>query len=507
MDGTDKLWQDEIQAVTEHAQIVLDFYENLNEVNKTPLHDGQIQVARAFFEDKKRIIQGQWGRNGGKTQTIVVIAVLAALLYPGSHIYIICPQRKQGREIYWSSGRLKKAVPKKYIAGDPNKSELRLEFTNGSFICVDGCENLEGLRGIKPTLVFYDEFQLHSREFDLEIMRPNLLGKSASLIVMGTPPKRDCYYVEFRKALLDDIASGDASRFYLELPTEVNPAVDKEELKKTINSLIRRGDEAIAMREYYGKLIFGGEGSVFPYWSRDRFVRSHSLIMSLVEQDRTNLRWYTLLDPATQSCFGVLYLVYNPYTSQIYVLDEIYEKDRKKMSSVPMWEAIRKKELELWPQSKVRAWKRYCDEAAAWFMNEVHSSFKVPITPTSKHSSRAEDDISLIKDLMANEKILISSRCVKLCWEIENYVTDDNGELPIVDDHLIDCLRYGIKGCRFKFVEGVSRKESEVDDLDLSIHRSQVARVNLETNEDWTGNLGESRMSRDDYDLGEYFDA
>lgn len=507
MDGTDELWQHEIQAVTEHAQIVLDFYQHLNEVNKTPLHNGQIQIARAFFEDKKRIIQGQWGRNGGKTQTIVVIAVLTALLYPGSQIYIICPQRKQGREIYWSSGRLKKAVPPKYIAGDPNKSELRLEFTNGSFICVDGCENLEGLRGIKPTLVFYDEFQLHSREFDLEIMRPNLLGKSASLIVMGTPPKRDCYYVEFRKSLLDDIASGDASRFYLELPTEVNPAVDKEELKKTINSLIRRGDEAIAMREYFGKLVFGGEGAVFPYWSRDRFVRSHSVLMSLIEKDRNSLKWYTLLDPATQSCFGVLYLVHNPYTSQIYILDEIYEKDRKKMSSIPMWEAVRKKELELWPDGKPRAWKRYCDEAAAWFMNEVHSSFKVPITPTSKHSSAPEEDISLIKDLMANEKILISSRCDKLCWEIENYVTDDKNELPDVDDHLIDCLRYGVKACRFKFIEGVSRDTEPKDDFGVPIHGRQVTRVKAETGEDWTAGLGDSRMDINDYGMGDFYDA
>lgn len=501
MSGTEELWQQELGQVVEHGQIVLDFYHHLNEVLKTPLHDGQLAIARAYFQEGKRVIQGQWGRNGGKTNCIIAIAGLRALLYPNSHIYIICPQRKQGEEIYWASGRLVKSIPPQYIAKEPVKRELRLSFTNGSFICVDGCENLDGLRGIKPHLVFYDEFQHHSREFDLEVMRPNLLGQGSALIVMGTPPKRDCYYVEFRKNHLEDIQSGDDSKMYLELPTEINPHVNKVILKKEIDSLIRRGDEAIAMREYFGKLVFGGEGSVFPYWSRDRFVRSHSLIMSLIDKNKGDLKFYTLLDPATQSCFGVLYAVHNPYTSQLYILDEIYEKDRKKMSSIPMWQAIRKKELELWPESKIRSWRRYCDEAAAWFMNEVHSNFHIPITPTSKHSRDAEEDISVIKDLMVNDKILMSERCEKLFWEIENYVTDEKGDLPDDHDHLLDDLRYLVRACSFKFLEAVNT-EKEEEAFDYTRVVKTITKINVERGDDWCSGLGDCGS-----EIGDFYDA
>lgn len=404
---------------------------------KTPLHKGQIQLARAVFTDKKRIVQAQWGRSCGKTLAACYIAWVQALTVPNSLIYIICPQRKQGGEIYWASNRLPGFGPRQYLKGEPNKSEYRLEFLNGSFICVEGAENYSALRGIKPTLVIYDEFQDHCKEFDVEVMRPNILAKKASLVILGTPPKVDCYYYEFKRQLLKAIEKGDNSRLYLQFPSEVNPSMDKGELEKTRIALIEQGDEAIWKREYLGEDCIGGSEMVFILWRREDHLRPHRLIMERLSLQRNECRFATVFDPGTTSTFAALFLAFNPYTSTLYILDEIYEKDRKKMDTASIWRLARAKELELAPKAE---WARVADEAAAWFRREMIANFNIVVRPSRKQKNKKDMNISTLKSLMAvPDAFQVSERCKNFVHEIENYVTDDEGKLPNINDHLMDC--------------------------------------------------------------------
>jgi hypothetical protein len=448
------LTKEEYSALNQHAEIMLDLYHHINEVRKQPLHPGQVQVAKEFFVNKRRITQCQWGRNCGKTELILYTAWVFALLNPGSEIYVICPEKLQGKKIYWSSKRLQKYGPKKYIEKELD-SECRLVFNNGSSILVDGCENYESLRGVKPHLVIYDEFQHHNREFHVEVMEPNLLGRDCALLVCGTPPKRDCYYVEFRKNLLEEIKNGDSSRFYLEIPTWLNPSIKKDELEKIKQKLYKNGDEKVWLREYEAQLILGGEGAVFPTWNRDKkHTKQHAVLMAALEKDSHKLNWYTICDPGSSSCFAVLFAVHNPYTAQIFIVGEIYQKDRKLTDAVSMWKQISEMEKELNPDGK---WRRVYDEAAKWFANEIQRHFRVALSPTHKHrrnKTEETDDISLIKSMMSHEDCLyVSHRCQWLMWEVENYVTDEHDEYPDKDDHLIDCFLYLVAACRFKFTE------------------------------------------------------
>ena len=79
-------------------------------------------------------------------------------------------------------------------------------------------------------------------------MAPNLVAKRAALVVIGTPPRRETYYVEFRAQLLQEIADGDDSRTYYEFPTFINPTIDREELEKIRIRLYKAGDEKIWLR-------------------------------------------------------------------------------------------------------------------------------------------------------------------------------------------------------------------------------------------------------------------
>jgi hypothetical protein len=458
-----KISSDAVAALAKHSEIMTGIYDAMAKRGEK-LHEGQIQIARDLFVHGKRVIQSQWGRSGGKTLAACYIAWTYALLHPGSIVYIICPQRKQGKDIYWVSGRIQNFGPRDWVE-QAKESEITVQFKNTSAIKIDGCENYEAHRGVKPNLVIYDEFQHHSKEFHMEVMQPNLTAKKASLMVFGTPPKKDCYYVQFRKELLDEIKAGDDSRAYYEFPSHINPSLDKEELEKMRKRLMKSGDEKIWLREYMGQLIWGGEGAVFAPWSREKHIRAHSVITASLEKDKKGLKWYAIFDPGNMTCFAILFIAYNPYTSQVFLLDEIYETNPQRTDAKSIWERAVAKEFELYPGCAPRTWRRIYDEAAQWFYVNVEKMFHGSrLIPCEKNKIRfyssKEADCSLIKQIMGQDNVFyVSERCQKFVWEVENYVLDDDGDYPDEHDHLIDCLTYFLKAANFRFIEDVPADE------------------------------------------------
>ena len=436
--------KDKISILGRHASIMERVYARVNKELKRPLHPSQARVARDYFVRGMRVIMCQCGRNFGKTEAILYIATVAALLNDKFLIYIITPERKQGKEIYWASKRLQSYAPPEFVE-DEKDTDIRLTFKNGSFICVDGCENYNAHRGLKPNLVIYDEFQGHSKEFHLEVMAPNLIGKASSLLIFGTPPKsRASFYVEFRDNLLKQIKEEDPTRSYYELKTEENPSIDKKELAKIRKELFDSGNEIIWYREYEGKLVFGGEDVVFPKWNPKVHCRTHKVIMSYLENDKHKLKWFTVCDPGTSSCFAVLFACYNPFTQQIFLLDEIYEKDRRRTDSRSIWDRIRNKEKELYPESDERTWRRFYDEQAIWFANEIAANFGIGLLPTRKQRVHEDEGISRAKIVMAHaNSLLVSDRCYWFRWEVESYVTDEYGRYVDKNNHFLDCLSGG----------------------------------------------------------------
>lgn len=408
-----------------------------------PLHEGQIAPVKAIFVDGVLEMMLQCGRSFGKTELALYIAWRWAITKPNQIIYILCPQRKQGKEIYWASGRLQHYSSHDFIA-DELGSELRLVFKNGSFICIDGADNYDALRGIKPNLVVDDEFQDHLSEVDTA-MRPNLVVKQAPLIRIGTPPDKECYYTEIREDIMAQVAAGSERHYYLELPTWENPLIDKEWLEHEKKRLYARGDGAIFEREYGARFIPGGASAVFPNFQRnkERLITPPGIVQNILTRDKKNFSLYDISDPG-QTCFGVLFGGVNKYTSQIILLDELYERDRNFTSSGHMWprtEEVCKR------YGYLDKWQHYCDEAASWYRAEVYERFGVGIAPTRKKKAKGKkfkkEQISIIKDIFEKENaLLISERCKMFVWEIENYVTDEKGDPLDENDHLIDDFRY-----------------------------------------------------------------
>lgn len=410
----------------------------LNDLNSrwTP-HHAQQKILNALFLYLRRIVMAELGRKGGKTEIICYFLWRLAMLVPGGYYYF-APELKQAREIVWASGRVQNFGPPEYIH-DLNNSDLRITLTNGSFIKIDGSDNPNAMRGIQPHGLAYDEFKDFRPEFH-KAMGPNLAVFKAPLLICGTPPEQ-LELDHYDKLKAQAIRRGA----YFNMPTWCNPHIDRQWLLEEKADLYERGDGDVWEREYAAKRVRGGANAIFPMWSRQKHVRPHADVMAEVLRDRKRLIWQVICDPGNATVFGVLFRAINPYTRVVYRLDEIYERNQAETSTSRIIPRIRAMREELFPNWEAYgiSWEQIYDEAATWFATEALNSFGEVFTPTRKATKKKDEGISLQKDQMLHGLTVVSDRCSFFIKETENYIRDKNGNIPKVDDHLVDADRYG----------------------------------------------------------------
>ena len=401
-------------------------------------------------------ILAQCGRNFGKTNLVSYLLWRWAIENPGSENYYFAPYGKQAREILWAPNIIQGFGPKDALAEDPNKTAMRLTLKNGSFIKLDGSDNVDAYRGVKPRgLTVYDEFKDFRPEFH-EAYDPNRAAFDSPLVIIGTPPNRDCQFVQ----LAENYRSTPTKRFF-KMPTSTNPHISPKWLDEKKAELIAKGEEDVWQREYMAEYTPGGKAKIFPMLT-DSMVVPHDPLIQRLKRDRKKLQWILWSDPASSSCFAVLFIAYNPYNKCIYCLDEIYEQSQGAMSSLSIGSEIVSKRNEI--NSWIEEWRMGYDEAATWWHNEWVQNFPSEngLEPSHKSANSKDSGLSIIKDILVAEKLVISDRCKKLFWEMDNYFKDKNGKIPKEHDHLIDCLRYIISALGYITLT----KEEYIEKLD-----------------------------------------
>lgn len=433
-------------ALNKYAEIINGLHE------KWKPHPGQVPIGRALIQEGFNDIFVQAGRNFGKTELVAYLLWRWAKTFPGSENYYFGPYMKQAREILWASRRLQSFGPQEWLKGKPNDTEMRVVLDNDSFIKCDGSDNVEAYRGIKPKgLTIFDEFKDFRPEF-YEAYDPNRAAFNSPLIIIGTPPDRECQFTEVAEAF-----QKNSKKKFFWAPTEQNPYISKDWLKAKKAELYARGEGDVWEREYMARFVKGGASKIFPMLSRD-IVKTHDAIMAELFRDRKKLTWVLFADPAAATCFATLFLAVNPYSKKLYLLDEIYETDQAKMSVKQIGNRIQSIKKELFDYGE---WRQGYDEAEKWFQTEMMDNFEEYFEPSLKSQNDKESGLTLIKDILLQGKLVMSDRCVKMFWELDNYYKDKKGKIPKVNDHLIDCFRYALGAVYYSLTQEKEYIEAE----------------------------------------------
>jgi len=477
---------EQIQTLQKYLAIVL---RDLAAIWKP--HAGQLEVGYAyFFKDLKKIFV-RCGRKFGKTELACYLLYRIAMSRPNQHCYYIAPTYKQAKELIWENGRLPHFLGKmgaKYIEGKPSETEHRIKFKNGSFIKIDGSENYEAYRGINPHAIVYDEYKDFHPKFH-EGMEPNLATHEAPIFIFGTPPDTEDHPFCRTETGIQRDPEGAAFK----MPTHTSPYISQKWLDSMKITLEARGEWHVWMREYMAEIVPSGALHIFPmlevpkvapdgkFDGHSKHVRPHAELQEMVNRHPKDYTYHAVYDPASTSCFGVLFAAVNKRTKQVLCLDEIYEKNKNKTSSKQIWPKAWAKKLAI--LNRRDRWRDVYDYAAAWFANEIKDEYGEGMTPCVKDLKNKEVRLSSVKDFIREGLFLISDKCPMLVWEMRNYATDEDGKLPKKNDHLIDDVRYLFNDAHLRTVprtrfrmpedmrmvpeEGFPEFEEEVDALDI----------------------------------------
>jgi len=472
-------------------------------------HPAQAQVKNALFTKGSEKVFLECGRKFGKTDFLNYILHRFALLFPNSACYFIAPFQKQAKELLWANNRLQNFFfpnidPKTGLSPTGlsrleasqvyeemkakygvvvNNTEMRIKFGNGSFIKLDGADQYEAYRGVNPHIIVYDEFKDHHPKFH-DGMDPNLATFNAPLIIVGTPPEGDednaPQYIE-----MADYCFKDKNSAYFNKSSYCNPHISSDWLDKKRQELIDRNREDVWLREYMAQRVLSGSRAIFPMLkfpepergiTHTDHIRPHEEVKDKVLKYHKSWDFYLVFDPASVSCFGVLFGAINKHTKQVVLLDEIYETSKAKMGTANMFA----KALEMVQGYGVLTddIRMVYDNAAAWFYNEVVDQFDYALEPCSKDIKKKgehgkENRLNCIKDMLLFNYLVISDNCVKMVWEMKYYRTDDKGNIPKENDHLLDCLRYMLSADwythvpqRAKLTENIRRFHTPDSDRD-----------------------------------------
>jgi len=442
--------------INQSQQLYLQIIEDLHK--EWSPHTGQLEAGKAMLSGKADTVFLQCGRKFGKTEFAIYMLWRHALLNPGASCYYVAPEFSHAKKILWTDPRLPRFGGHKYVDKLLN-NECIIRFKNGSTIQLMGSENYAAANGLSPSFLVYDEFCEFQYRFH-ETMNPNRAVKNCPLLIIGTPPragsKNKDQYIEYA-----DECQKSSRGLWMRRTGYENPHVDPEWFDREKERLFARGEEWIWYNQYEARLTAGGKHVIFPMLSRDKNVQPHSELINEIRNDIRNLEWYCVSDPGTTTVMAFLFVAINPYSKKVYILDEIYEKDAKETSVRLIIPRVEEKCNTLAPRvSMEEEWYKVYDEAAAWFANEVMQQFGYYFQPTLKVHNKKENGISLIKDMLVHQTVVISDRCENLLTEMENYVADDQGRFPKTHDHLIDCFRYMVAAAHYSMIEIMKAKRA-----------------------------------------------
>lgn len=200
-----------------------------------------------------------WHRRSGKDFTCWMHIVEQAIKTPGVYYYCL-PTYRQGKKAIWDAiandgKKFLDYIPKGFIEGNPNQTEMKIRFTTGSILQVVGGDDPDSLRGTNPRGVVLSEFSRMNPAIWDNILRPILAANHGWVVFNSTPNGRN----HFKD--LYDMAHAHPEAWYTSRLTVDDTHVVSQYV---IEQDIREGmSEDMALQEYMCSFNAGTEGAYY----------------------------------------------------------------------------------------------------------------------------------------------------------------------------------------------------------------------------------------------------
>ncbi len=381
-------------------------------------HQGQTQVLNAFFKEGAQYIFNRAGRKFSKTTTNIDIVWRFAHENPGSVIYMCFPTITLGVEIVWDEKRLQWCdarddyMLKKYVQKVDEPKHM-LYFTNGSYVKVIGTWTEARGRGTQPDLLVVDEIQDCSGDY-LDAMDPNLAAKNGRCVMSGTPPKKRNHYHEWEDRIFNN-PKGKIFKFTSYSNDRLEHLSEWLDAKK--QELTRAGKEDVWVREYLAEDCFSHAERVLPDARFQDFVSLEEKINQLPYKDKTPVMAIATQGNYLSAIWGILTPKKELYILEYELRSQIWDRSYAKFFE------------EEYVKEKTKKIQVMCGNRMRQLLWDPTKSFKDVIrgfTDCKQKPEWQDRGIPLLKEMMIENKIIISDKVAPFGLECQNLLMDES---------------------------------------------------------------------------------
>lgn len=402
-------------------------------------HKAQEEIAEALMTHNRVVVRA--GRRFGKSALALNIVLREALHNPGRY-WIIAPEYKQAKSIYWRD-LVDEYIPKELIT-KRNDNELILKIKSKdpnkeSTIEFKGSDNEDALRGAGLKGVILDEYAFQKEYVWDKIVGPMLVQTDGWALFITTPNGVANHFKKFwDDAVANEAAGGDWRTFHF--TSYDNPTIKKENLDEERKRLTPEFFEQEYMAEF-AKFV----GLIYTDFDDKIHVKNFE-----VDENWSFYRAidFGVVDPNAVPFMGV------DRDGVIYIYDELYIGD---LHISELAELIKQKSAHRYFIAT------YADSAGKQQMMDLsqHGIYTIPVKKNVGEGNRQwlHATIAEVHQLLKDQKIVIHPRCKATIKEFMSYSwkKDRMGDAVNIpedkNNHLMDAIRYFVTSYKGGSVE------------------------------------------------------
>lgn len=227
--------------------------------NYTP-RSYQLPFWRAMDSGKKRACL-VWHRRAGKDKTVINYFARSMWEEVGNYYYCF-PEYNQARKVIWE-GRDKEGFkyidhfPKALLSKQPNNTDMKIEYKNGSLFQLIGADNYNAVMGTNPRKIGFSEFSISEKFLEAwNYLRPILTENGGTAIFIYTPRGRNHGFDMYQMAL------NNPEWFCQLLTVDDTGAISKADIEEERKAGM---SEDMINQEFYCSFVASNENIVIPF--------------------------------------------------------------------------------------------------------------------------------------------------------------------------------------------------------------------------------------------------